>query len=642
MSRFTYRNLYNLKNPEKSFDSPMACIVHLDMDAFFAQVEQVRLGLPPDTPVACRQWDGLIAVGYAARASGITRHMRAPEAQKLCPDLVMAHAASFKRGEDMWEYHPNPSADDHKISLDPYRQAGKKVLNIVKQYSSVVEKASVDESYLDLGPRIFNEIMIAFPQLQLLDNDLDNFLPAPPRAHELKIRGHNWDGLGVLEIVTDTSRFDPEIRVHDDALVTDWDDLVLMFGARITKQMRERVHEELKYTCSAGVARCRSVAKLASAQNKPNNQTVVRAGALYNYLKKKSLTDIGGMGGKLGDEVLEKLGLDKESKDNITQIQAMSKQQLQQNLQNASLTEKVYLLARGSLYRGLKTRIELKSMLSAKNFARVPLKDRKEAELWLVVFAGELAMRIVEHEKELGTCRRPKTVSLQHARFKPMVKRSRQQDLPLVHTNKLKEELFAAGVKLLKQIENEPENDAYPISMLSLSVTGFVDLPAGASIGHFFKTITSEAREKAVEERVKTQQVNTLWNNKPKEKKEGSGKDITQFFARKPKEKKEGDDNSNKQQQSEEPRPEVKRKSSADDYNSSSLFVFSDDEMDEYIDTFKCEKCDKKYPIDEEMEHSDWHVAVELSKASRPEPKPLKVVKPKGKGKGDRQARLAF
>ncbi|KAG5360818.1 N-acetyltransferase eso1 [Yarrowia sp. B02] len=638
MSRFTYRDLYNLKTPEKSFDSPMACIVHVDMDAFFAQVEQVRLGLPPDTPVACRQWDGLIAVGYAARSSGITRHMRAPEAQKLCPELVMAHAASFKRGEDMWAYHPHPTADDYKISLDPYRQAGKKVLNIIKQFSSVVEKASVDESYLDLGPRIFNEIMIAFPQLQLLDNDLDNFLPEPPRSHELKIRGYNWDNLGVLEIVTDISRFDPEIRVHDGTQVTDWDDLVLMFGARITNQMRAKVHEELKYTCSAGVARCRSVAKLASAQNKPNNQTIVRAGALMNYLKKKSLTDIGGMGGKLGEEVLEKLGLDKESKDNITQIQAMSKQQLQQKLQNAALTEKVHNLSRGSLYRGLKTRIELKSMLSAKNFSRVPLKDRKEAELWLVVFAGELSMRIVEHEKELGLCRRPKTVSLQHVRFKPTVKRSRQQDLPLVHTNKLKEELFSAGLKLLKQIESEPEHDAYPISMLSLSVSGFVDLPAGASIGHFFKTITSEAREKAVEEKVKSQQVNTLWN-KPKEKKESSGKDITQFFSKKPKEKKETD-----AKQPEPSKPEVKKpaRSEADDYNSSSLFVFSDDEMDEYIDTFTCEKCDKKYPVDEEMEHSDWHVAVELSKASRPEPKPLKVVKPKGKGNGQRQTKLAF
>lgn len=534
----------------------------------------------------------------------------------------------------MWEYHPNPTADDYKISLDPYRHAGKKVLNIVKQYSSVVEKASVDESYLDLGPRIFNEIMVAFPQLQLLDNDLDNFLPPPPRSHELKIRGYTWDDLGVLEIVTDVSRFDPEIRVHDDTQITDWDDLILMFGARISKKMRAHVHQELQYTCSAGIARCRSVAKLASAQNKPNNQTVVRAGALSNYLKKKSITDIGGMGGKLGEEVLEKLGIDKESKDNITQIQQLSKQQLQQKLQNASLAEKVHNLARGNLYRGLKTRIELKSMLSAKNFARVPLKDRKTAELWLTVFAGELAMRIVEHEKELGLCRRPKTVSLQHVRFKPTLRRSRQQDLPLVHTNKLKEELFSAGVKLLKQIEAEPENNPYPISMLSLSVSGFVDLPAGASIGHFFKTITSEAREKAVEEKVKSQQVNTLWN-KPKEKKESSGKDITQFFARKPKEKKE----------SEEPTPEVKKpaRSEADDYNSSSLFVFSDEEMDDYIDTFTCEKCDRKYPVDEELEHSDWHVAVELSKASRPEPKPLKVVKPKGKGKnGQRQTKLAF
>lgn len=662
MSRFTYRNLYALKNPEKSYDSPMACIAHIDMDAFFAQVEAVRLGLPPDVPVACRQWDGLIAVGYAARASGITRHMRAEEAQKLCPELVMAHAASFKRGEDHWEYHANPSADDHKISLDPYRHAGKKVLNIVKQFSSVVEKASVDESYLDLGPSVFGELMRAFPQLELLDNDLDNFLPPVPGASELKIRGFSWEELGEVQTVTDVSRFDPETRIHNDAILTDWDDITLLLGARITKQVRAKVHQELKYTCSAGISRCRSVAKLASAENKPNNQTVVRAGSISGYLKDKSLTDIGGMGGKLGEEILEKLGLDKESKDNIGAIQKLSKSAIQQKLQNSQLTEKVYALVRGLLFKSLKTRIELKSMLSAKNFSKVPLKSFREAEDWLLVFSGELAMRIQEHEKELGVCRRPRTVSLQHTRFRPNVRRSRQQDLALVHTNKLKEELLAAARKLLKQIEAEPEHECYPISLLSLSVTGFIDLPAGASIGHFFKTITTEAREKANEDKAKNP-VNTLWGknkddkgDKKKEQGKEPGKDITMFFAKKERTAEQKSQQQKSQQNigtflapastATSSKSEVKNEANdaneADDYTSSSLFVYSDDEMDEYMDTFTCDKCSRKLPADEELEHGDWHVAVELSKASRPEPRPLKVVKPKGKGKGQRQAKLAF
>ena len=45
----------------------------LDADAFYAQVEAQRLGLPASVPLAVRQWDGLIAVNYAARACGVTR-----------------------------------------------------------------------------------------------------------------------------------------------------------------------------------------------------------------------------------------------------------------------------------------------------------------------------------------------------------------------------------------------------------------------------------------------------------------------------------------------------------------------------------------------------------------------------------------
>jgi nucleotidyltransferase/DNA polymerase involved in DNA repair len=44
------------------------------------QVEQVRLGIPTEQPLAVQQWEGLIAVNYAARAAGIVRHERVSEA----------------------------------------------------------------------------------------------------------------------------------------------------------------------------------------------------------------------------------------------------------------------------------------------------------------------------------------------------------------------------------------------------------------------------------------------------------------------------------------------------------------------------------------------------------------------------------
>jgi hypothetical protein len=55
------------------------------------QVEQQRLGIPADVPTAVQQWEGLIAISYAARARGVTRHMRVAEAKRLCPELRLVH-----------------------------------------------------------------------------------------------------------------------------------------------------------------------------------------------------------------------------------------------------------------------------------------------------------------------------------------------------------------------------------------------------------------------------------------------------------------------------------------------------------------------------------------------------------------------
>lgn len=59
------------------------------------QVEQKRLGLPRNVPAAVQQWEGLIAINYAARAAGITRHMRVHEARALCPELKLMHVETI-------------------------------------------------------------------------------------------------------------------------------------------------------------------------------------------------------------------------------------------------------------------------------------------------------------------------------------------------------------------------------------------------------------------------------------------------------------------------------------------------------------------------------------------------------------------
>ena len=76
----------------------MRVILHFDLDCFYAAVEGRRLGIDGfSQPLAVVQWDGLIAVSYAARDYGIKRGMRQAEAVKLCPNLQLVHVEYLRR-----------------------------------------------------------------------------------------------------------------------------------------------------------------------------------------------------------------------------------------------------------------------------------------------------------------------------------------------------------------------------------------------------------------------------------------------------------------------------------------------------------------------------------------------------------------
>lgn len=53
-SRFTYRHLAQLAASAAS--CPLRVVAHIDLDAFYAQCEMRRLGLPDHQPLAVQQW----------------------------------------------------------------------------------------------------------------------------------------------------------------------------------------------------------------------------------------------------------------------------------------------------------------------------------------------------------------------------------------------------------------------------------------------------------------------------------------------------------------------------------------------------------------------------------------------------------
>ncbi|KNC28994.1 hypothetical protein FF38_02807, partial [Lucilia cuprina] len=139
-------------NSSESSKCDLSVIAHLDLDAFYAQVLQVYHKIDPSEPVACRQWNSLIAINYPAREFGLKRGVTVAEAQRLCPKIHLPHVATFRKGETHWEFHANPDRNNYKVSLDLYRRESRKIFKVITSKFTKVEKAGIDECFIDLGP----------------------------------------------------------------------------------------------------------------------------------------------------------------------------------------------------------------------------------------------------------------------------------------------------------------------------------------------------------------------------------------------------------------------------------------------------------------------------------------------------------
>jgi DNA polymerase IV len=110
---------------------PARKIVHIDMDAFYASVEQRDDPQLRGKPVVVA-WRGnrsvVCAASYEARKFGVRSAMPAVRAERLCPGAVFL-PPDFPR----------------------YRAASRQVQEIFKRHTDLIEPLSLDEAYLDVS-----------------------------------------------------------------------------------------------------------------------------------------------------------------------------------------------------------------------------------------------------------------------------------------------------------------------------------------------------------------------------------------------------------------------------------------------------------------------------------------------------------
>lgn len=530
---------------------------------------------------------GLIAINYPAREFGIGRHCTVTEARKLCPQLIAQHVATWKEGDERWAYHDDAASHigTHKVSLDPYRLQSRKILALIKEClppnQQKVEKASIDEVFIDLSAQVHSILLKRFPELTNPPpyNDPAEKLPLPP------VTALDWQADALVDLDnTDAEADDP-----------DWDDVAILVGSEIVRNIRAEIHRSLGYTCSAGIARNKMLSKLGSGYKKPNQQTVIRNRAVQHFLSDMKFTKIRNLGGKLGDQVVSTFHT-----ETIKELLPVPIEQMKLKLGDDTGTW-LYNTIRGIDSSEVNSRTQIKSMLSAKSFKPV-INNLDQAIKWLRIFVADIFSRLVE-EGVLENKRRPKTMNLHHRHGTQT--RSRSGSIP---QGKVLDEaiLFNLAKNLLGQIIQEGR--VWPCINLSLSVSGFEDgITGNMGIGAFLVK-GGDLQGTKPNSRKDASQSSAM--ERPEKKRRVDKPDIQSFFLKK--ETLSGD--LDEESQYSAPEDTVTDNTPGIPVDRSGVRRAS-------IEDYACPRCSTRLESPEALQnHQDWHLAKDLHDQERGKP----------------------
>lgn len=161
----------------------------------------------------------LIAVNYEARAHGVTRGMRVSEAKAKCKDVHL-----FKVPEQRG-----------KADLTKYRNASAEVFNVICSFDEkiVVERASIDEAFLDLTGYVKSVDVATLDEIDITDLAVEGFQAT--------------DGETAIDAFQKFIAGDAnsQSRTVNEHLIT---------AAQVVKEIRARIKSNTQFTCTAGVS----------------------------------------------------------------------------------------------------------------------------------------------------------------------------------------------------------------------------------------------------------------------------------------------------------------------------------------------------------------------------------------------------
>ncbi|TRY60043.1 hypothetical protein DNTS_010086 [Danionella cerebrum] len=469
----------------------------VDMDCFYVQVEQRRNPALRNKPCVVAQYKtwrggGIIAVSYEARARGVSRNMFADDAVKLCPDLQVARVP---------ELHG-------KADLTHYREASVEVISVLSRFA-VIERASIDEAYLDLTrcveERLSHGAGAGITGQQLKSTHVQGF-PQDPSGREAppdKVAVSMGLGPRFISVANanasmaatgtrdgNTSLVSHLLVLLPESLrasgVEQWLDslsscssaaLRLTVAAVVVEEMRAAVEEHTGFQCSAGISHNKVLAKLACGLNKPNRQTLLPLVSVPQLFSTLPIRKIRNLGGKLGASISETLNV-----ENMGDLTRFSRKQLEQHFGEKTGTW-LFDLCRGIEFEPVKPRQLPQSIGCSKNFpGKTCLASTQQVQHWLHQLALELEERLRKDRDMNARVARQLTVGVRQAGALRSI--SRCCSLPRYEALKICSDAFSL-IRSLNSAGAQPQAWSPALTLLHLSAGKFSELSSSGGITSF-------------------------------------------------------------------------------------------------------------------------------------------------------------
>lgn len=300
-------------------------IVHLDIDAFYAQVEENIQPELKTKPLGVYQKTIIVTSNYVAREYGIKKCMLTTEAIKLCPNLVLVN------GEN----------------LEKYRQVSQNITQFIQEkYKVPVEKLGFDENFVDVTKLVEETFSTSANSTEVNKNlqpcrepdggnisDEDDFsmivdeksmlgnqnpkkrksedsLKCNENVHK-KLKLISFEDKETLSVVDFHSKTKVVGHVYKDIEGKCACGCIIRIirGTQIANDIRENIFKEYNLTLSAGISCNKLLSKLVGSLHKPNQQTVIFPNAALDLMSGIHLRQIPGIGRKMVEKLANNLNI---------------------------------------------------------------------------------------------------------------------------------------------------------------------------------------------------------------------------------------------------------------------------------------------------------------------------------------------